>query len=69
MLQTIKNKDIGRPNYTRRDFIKAMALGTAGFALGTGDGLAESSVAGKTRRPNLLFIFADLTSTNWPRKR
>lgn len=55
----MKNKVIGCPHYTRRDFIKAMALGTAGFALETGDGLAESSVAGKTRRPNLLFIFAD----------
>lgn len=59
MQQTTKNKDICRPHYTRRDFIKATGLATAGIALGTSNSPAGSPAAGKARRPNLLFILAD----------
>jgi len=53
--QKTKNKNINNRRYTRRDFIKAMGLGTAGIALITG----KSPAAGKEHQPNLLFIFAD----------
>jgi len=59
MQQTTKNKDTSCHHYTRRDFIKAMGLGTAGIALGTSNSPAGSAAAGTARRPNLLFIFAD----------
>jgi len=59
MQKTTKNKDTCCHHFTRRDFIKAMGLGTAGFALGTSNSPAESVAAGTSRRPNLLFILAD----------
>ena len=59
MQQTPKIKDTSCHHYTRRDFIKAMGLGTAGIALGTSSSPAGSAAAGTARQPNLLFIIAD----------
>jgi len=59
MQKTTKIKSINRNDYKRRDFIKTMGLAAAGFALGKENSFAESQAAGKARRPNLLFIFAD----------
>ena len=59
MQKTAKNIDTSCRHYTRRDFIKSMGLGTAGFALGADISRAGSQDAGTASQPNLLFIFAD----------
>ena len=59
MQKTTKNKDTSCHHYTRRDFIKATGLATAGIALGTSSSRAGSQASGKARQPNLLFILAD----------
>jgi len=45
-------------SYTRRDFIKAMGLGAAAFAV-TGCMNASGSRADKRRRPNIVLMMAD----------
>jgi len=59
MQQTIRNKKVNNQYYTRRDLIKAIGIGTAGFALGSTKSLAKGAVDDKARRPNILFVFAD----------